>query len=525
MELINMSFLDNRTIKQKLISITMLTCLSALLLVGSGYMIWGWANIHNDMVQRLSTHAELIADNCKAALAFDDSQDATDTLQALHVEPSIVFGCIYDNNHEVFALYNPDNANVIKSTEFRVNGHQFSDGYLTVFRSIILDNEVIGNVYLISDLQPMYAVLKTNILIIIGVLILASLAAYIVSSRLQRFISEPIMELADTAKVVTEKKDYGIRVISHTKDEVGMFINTFNEMLEQIQKRDSALVSARDDLEERVKLRTADLTAANEQLTREVSEREKAEAQQTKLLKTIEKTNEELKDFAYIVSHDLKAPLRGISTLADWIVNDYADKLDEEGKEQMNLLLSRVERMHNLIEGVLQYSRVGRVEEQHVIINLNELVPEVIDMVSPPENIKITIESELPAVKCEQTRIMQVFQNLLSNAIKYMDKPEGYIKIFCREDTDSFVFSVSDNGPGIEEKYFKKIFQLFQTLSARDEYESTGVGLTVTKKIVELFGGRIWVESEPGKGSTFFFTLSKVETGVRNEDYETNIIS
>ena len=520
-----MSFFGNRTIKQKLIAITMLTCLAALLLVGTGYMLWEWADIHNDMVRHLSTHAELIADNCKAALAFDDSQDATETLQALRVEPSIVFGCIYDNNRRIFAIYNPDNTKAIKLSEFRVNSHYFSDGFLTVFRNIILDKEVIGIVCLRSDLQPMYAMLKKNILIIFGVLILASFAAYIVSSRLQRFISKPIMELAETAKIVTEKKDYSTRAVSHTKDEIGMFINTFNEMLEQIQQRDSALVKARDDLEERVKLRTADLTTANEQLTREISEREKAEAHQAKLLETIEKTNEELKDFAYIVSHDLKAPLRGISTLTEWIVNDYADKLDEDGKEQMNLLSSRVDRMHNLIEGVLQYSRVGRVEEQHVEVNLSELVPEIIDMVSPPENIEITIGSELPKVTCEQTRIMQVFQNLLSNAIKYMDKPEGHIEINFREEADSFVFSVSDNGPGIEEKYFKKIFQLFQTLSARDEFESTGVGLTVTKKIVELFGGRIWVESEPGKGSTFFFTLPKQEMGVRNEEYETNIIS
>ena len=211
--------------------------------------------------------------------------------------------------------------------------------------------------------------------------------------------------------------------------------------------------------------------------------------------------------------------------MTEWIVNDYADKLDDDGKEQMNLLSSRVDRMHNLIEGVLQYSRVGRVEEQHVEVNLSELVPEIIDMVSPSENIEITIGGELPKVTCEQTRIMQVFQNLLSNAIKYMDKPEGHIEINFKEEADSFLFSVSDNGPGIEEKYFKKIFQLFQTLSARDEFESTGVGLTVTKKIVELFGGRIWVESEPGKGSTFFFTLPKQEKGVRNEEYETNIIS
>jgi light-regulated signal transduction histidine kinase (bacteriophytochrome) len=257
----------------------------------------------------------------------------------------------------------------------------------------------------------------------------------------------------------------------------------------------------------------------------EIAEREKSEARQAELLNTIAKTNEELKDFAYIISHDLKAPLRGISTLTEWIMTDYADKFDDEGKEQMKLLSARVSRMHNLIEGVLQYSRVGRVNEEQVQINLNEVIPEVIDMVSPPENIAVTIENKLPVIVGEQTRVMQVFQNLISNAIKYMDKPEGWVKIRCDEEEKFWVFSVSDNGPGIEEKYFEKIFQIFQTLSSRDEFESTGVGLTVTKKIVELYGGKIWVESKLGQGCTFFFSFPKQESEVYDAKYETNHVS
>ncbi len=519
-----MLILRNMTIKQKLIAITMLTCLAALILVGIGYMMWEWTDIHNDMVNRLSTHAELIAENCKAALAFNDQQDTEEILKALHVEPSIVCAYVYKNDGKIFAKYSPTE-NKIEPAEIQGAGYQFDKGFLTVVRNIKLDGEIIGSVCLKADLHPMYAMLETNILIIIGVLALASFAAYFVSSRLQRIISEPILELACTAKNVSQMKDYSTRAVSRTNDEVGMLINTFNEMLEQIQHRDTELVKARDDLEERVKHRTSDLITANELLKKEVLEREKAETKRAKLLETVEKTNEELKDFAYIISHDLKAPLRGISTLTEWITKDYSDKLDDDGKEQMRLLSSRVDRMHNLIEGVLQYSRVGRAEEQHTPVNLNELVPEIIDMLSAPESIKITIEDELPVIECEQTRIMQVFQNLLSNAIKYMDKPEGQITIKCREDADSWIFSVADNGPGIEEKYFKKIFQIFQTLSARDDFESTGVGLTVTKKIVELYGGKIWVESTPGHGSTFFFSLLKQEMGIKNEEYETNIVS
>jgi len=258
----------------------------------------------------------------------------------------------------------------------------------------------------------------------------------------------------------------------------------------------------------------------------DVTALKQAEEKQAELLQQVESVNRELKDFAYIVSHDLKAPLRGIKTLADWISTDYADKLDEEGRERVNMLLERVVRMHNLIDGVLQYSRVRHEKLKRVRANLNELVSEVIEMIAPPENIEITVENEMPVVECEETRIMQVFQNLLSNAVKYMDKPQGQITIGCVQENGFWKFSVADNGPGIEEKHFEKIFQIFQTLSPRDEFESTGVGLSVVKKIVELFGGKIWVESKPGEGSTFFFTLPKQESEVVDDaQLEANIVS
>ncbi len=247
-------------------------------------------------------------------------------------------------------------------------------------------------------------------------------------------------------------------------------------------------------------------------VARDITERKKAEEKQAQLLSKVESVNQELKDFAYIVSHDLKAPLRGIKALTEWLQTDYADKLDADGKEQMNLLTGRVDRMHNLIDGVLQYSRLGRVSERHAPIDLNRLVPEVIDMVSAPDNIQITVENRLPRVVSERTRISQVFQNLLSNAVKYMDKPKGLIRIGCGEEDGFWKFSVSDNGPGIEERHFDRIFKIFQTLKARDQFESTGIGLTLVKKIVEMYGGKIWVESKLGEGTTFFFTLPKQST-------------
>ncbi len=255
----------------------------------------------------------------------------------------------------------------------------------------------------------------------------------------------------------------------------------------------------------------------------DITERKRAEQRQAELLKEVESVNRELKDFAYVVSHDLKAPLRGIKTLAGWLSADYRDKFDEQGKEQIRLLSGRVDRMNNLINGILEYSRVGRIQEKQSFVDLNKLVPEIIDMIAPPENITITVENELPVIECEPTRTMQVFQNLLSNAVKYMDKPQGLIKVGCIEENGFWKFSVADNGPGIEERFFEKIFQIFQTLAPRDSVESTGIGLTVAKKIVELYGGRIWVESKVGEGSTFFFTLPKQKIEVKNAELEAHI--
>jgi len=223
----------------------------------------------------------------------------------------------------------------------------------------------------------------------------------------------------------------------------------------------------------------------------------------------LESANRELQDFAYAVSHDLKAPLRAINQLAGWINADYGEVLGPDGTTHLVLLMGRVRRMHRLIEGILQYSRIGRVREKKKEVDLDFLAREVIDLVSPPQCINITIENRLPVILGEQTRLTQLFQNLLDNAIKYMDKTNGKVIIACLEQDTQWMFRVSDNGPGIEEKYYEKIFQIFQTLAPRDETESTGIGLALVKRIVETTGGSIWVESEFGKGATFWFTIPK----------------
>ncbi len=233
--------------------------------------------------------------------------------------------------------------------------------------------------------------------------------------------------------------------------------------------------------------------------------------------KVIERTadldmiNEELTDFAYIVSHDLKAPLRAVSQLTEWIVADYSKKIDEEGKKMFGLLTSRIQRMFNLIEGILHYSRIGRLKEKREIIQTETLIRETAEALSPQQNICINIDENLPEICADRIRIAQVFQNLIDNAVKFLDKPEGKIEIGYQENSGFWQFHVSDNGPGIEQEYYEKIFKIFQTLQPRDQQENTGVGLAIVKKIVEQYDGKVWLESEVGKGSTFYFTIKKIE--------------
>lgn len=249
-------------------------------------------------------------------------------------------------------------------------------------------------------------------------------------------------------------------------------------------------------------------------LLQDITELKVAEQVQLQLLTELEQVNEELKDFAYIASHDLKDPLRGISSLAEWLSADYSDKLGDEGKEQIRMMMKRVKRMYNLIDGVLEYAQTARCERTGNL-DINEVVADVITELDVPKGIKIVIEKQLPVVVCGINGIRRVFCNLLSNAVNFVDRTTGRITISWSEEHNYWKFAVTDNGPGIDEKHFGRIFKMFQTLRPQDGEESTGVGLTITKKIIENCGGRIWVQSKPDEGSTFFFTLPKKQKAAK----------
>ena len=225
--------------------------------------------------------------------------------------------------------------------------------------------------------------------------------------------------------------------------------------------------------------------------------------QTTSLLK---KRNYELDRFAYVTSHDLKAPLRAIANLATWLGEDLEGIIPEESQHHLTLMQSRVERMDGLIQGLLEYSRVGRIRHSIITIDVKNLLLEIIDSLSPPSNIKIAIAPELPTLQTDTISLRQVFANLISNAIKYNDKQFGKIEISAQKRSDCYEFAVTDNGPGIEPEHHERIFKIFQTLQARDTFESTGIGLSIVKKILEERGDSIRVRSQLGEGATFYFT-------------------
>ncbi|WP_282124231.1 sensor histidine kinase [Algibacter mikhailovii] len=229
--------------------------------------------------------------------------------------------------------------------------------------------------------------------------------------------------------------------------------------------------------------------------------------QREKLLSELALQNQELSDYAHMVSHDLKSPLRSIDALTSWLKEDYAGKLDDKGNDNINLIRDHVAKMDTLINGILEYSTISKTETETYDVDIDKLLDNSIGMMHLPPHISIVKLSKLPTIKGNKYRLQQLFQNLIDNAIKYNNKAEGLIEISAEADNDYWVFKLKDNGKGIEKTYYEKIFKTFQKLE--NTPDSLGIGLSIVKKIVELYGGKIWVESKLNVGSIFYFTLRK----------------
>lgn len=345
-----------------------------------------------------------------------------------------------------------------------------------------------GKIYLTLSLDSLMGKLnqakKTIGLLVIGWMLISFI---LINAVTKLILAKPVNELLKGIKTIAEGNlDHKVPI--KTQDEIGILATSFNTMTEHLKKTMNNLNS-------------------------EVADRKKAEMSLEKLNAELERTiqelsrsNSQLQDFVHISAHDLKTPVRGIGTLADWIISDYGDKLDEQGQEQVRLLKTRVVRINKLIDGMLLFSKITRTTTNEKPVSLNNLLDQVIKNLKVPDNIQVAVNS-LPEITCDYRHLTQLFDILITNAITFMDKSNGIIKIGCVEMNNFWKFYVSDNGPGIEQQYHERIFRIFQTLPKNEEPETAGVGLAVAKKIVELYDGKIWIESQPGKGSTFFFTL------------------
>ena len=328
----------------------------------------------------------------------------------------------------------------------------------------------------------------TNALVLLPCILLGS---GIILWLMVWLVVRPVTDLTRITRRVAQG-DLSPQAAVISRDELGELAAAFNAMTRKVKE-------SHDLLETRIQERTSELSSANAAL---------------------EKSNRELDDFTYIVSHDLKEPLRSIDAFSRFAFEECGPQLGEEGKGYLKRVRANAGQMQKLIEDLLEISRLSRKPNELERVDLNKMLEDVrlrFEYILSENRVKLTVANEMPTLTCDRVRLAEVFANLISNAIKYNDKPECHIEIRNRLTGAYYEFSVKDNGPGIEPKYFEKIFKIFQRLGKKEEQEGTGVGLTIVKKIVELHKGKVWVESEMGKGTAFLFTIPKDESMFREK--------
>lgn len=477
-----------RSVQRKLVAIVLLTTLVALLVALGAMIAYDLRSYHRGIVADMTAQAELLGSTTAAALAFDDARVAGEDLSVLKFRPQVRSAAIYSNRGRLFATYARPGSEAGFPKLPEGDGMRIEGRELVVFKRIVQGSEILGTVFLRADYE-IYARVADYLGIASVVLVLALLVAYFTSASLQRVVTRPILAIAQVAREVVETRDYSRRAEKMSSDEVGALVESFNGMLAEIEHQ------------------TLDLEASNAEVLRL---NEALEGRVRERTAELESANKELESFSYSVSHDLRAPLRAIDGYSLMLEEDYAEKLDDEGRRLIGVVRGSATQMAHLIDDLLKFSQLGRKPLALSPLDMTALAREVIDTMVPAYP-KARVElGNLPAVAGDRSLLRQVWMNLVSNALKYSAlRTMPYVEIGGRTDDAENVFWVRDNGTGFDMRYYDKLFKVFQRLHRAEDFDGTGVGLAIVQRVVVKHGGRVWAEGGPGEGACFRFAFPK----------------